>query len=92
MTQGFQILERMEPALLKKKVYIVASRGRDPQKPSSRIVGGVTEQRLEINKRGITNTITSVQKDNYVLEIRSETTRKLHGIGEARESQPGQGL
>lgn len=47
---------------------IVASRGRNPQNPSDRTVGSPTEQRLEINKNGTSNTITTVQKDNYVLE------------------------
>ena len=30
--------------------------------------GKETEQRLEINKEGTTNTITTVQKDNYIIE------------------------
>ncbi len=47
---------------------IVASRGRNPENPSDRTSGIHTEQRLEPNSRGITNTITTVQKDNYVLE------------------------
>lgn len=38
------------------KVIIVASRGRGPR----------NEQRLEPRKDGMTNTITSVQKDNYL--------------------------
>lgn len=46
--------------------FIVASRGRNPENPSSRETGIHTEQRLEPNTKGITNTITSVQKDNYV--------------------------
>ena len=45
---------------------IVASRGRNPDNPSDRSVGQKLEQRLEPNRQGITNTITSVQKDNYV--------------------------
>jgi DNA (cytosine-5)-methyltransferase 1 len=47
---------------------IAASRGRNPQNPSDRTVGSPTEQRLEINKNGTSNTITTVQKDNYVVE------------------------
>ena len=47
---------------------IGASRGRNPKNPSSRIPGEPTEQRLEINTKGISNTITTVQKDNYVIE------------------------
>ena len=44
-----------------------ASRGRNPENPSDRTVGTPTEQRLEINETGCSNTLTSVQKDNYVL-------------------------
>ena len=47
---------------------IVASRGRNPNNPSDRSKGQKLEQRLEPNRQGITNTITSVQKDNYVAE------------------------
>ena len=50
------------------KKAIVASRGRDPNNPSDRTVGGPREQRLEINKKGVANTLTSFQKDNLVLE------------------------
>ena len=48
--------------------FIVASRGRNPENPSDRTVGVHTEQRLEPNFSGCTNTLTSVQKDNYVAE------------------------
>ena len=51
-----------------KGVVIAASRGRNPENPSDRTVGSPTEQRLEINKQGTSNTITTVQKDNYVVE------------------------
>lgn len=47
---------------------IVASRGRNPSNPSDRTVGSPTEQRLEPNSQGITNTLTTIQKDNLVLE------------------------
>ena len=47
---------------------IVASRERNPDNPSDRTTGSPTEQGLEVNKQGISNTITSVQKDNLVLE------------------------
>lgn len=47
---------------------IVSSRGRNPENPSDRSAGQKLEQRLEPNRQGITNTITSVQKDNYVAE------------------------
>lgn len=45
-----------------------ASRGRNPENPSDRTAGIPTEQRLEINNTGCSNTLTSVQKDNYVVE------------------------
>ena len=45
-----------------------ASRGRNPENPSDRTTGSPTEQRLELNETGCSNTLTSVQKDNYVLE------------------------
>jgi site-specific DNA-cytosine methylase len=47
---------------------IVASRGRNPENPSDRKQGIELEQRLEPNSEGICNTLTSVQKDNLVLE------------------------
>jgi len=47
---------------------IVASRGRNRDNPSDRTPGNDVEQRLEPNSRGIANTLTSVQKDNMVLE------------------------
>ena len=47
---------------------ICASRGRNPENPSSRKAGEHTEQRLEVNTSGCSNTLTTVQKDNYILE------------------------
>ena len=41
---------------------IGASRGRNPENTKT------IEQRLEINQEGTSNTLTSVQKDNYVVE------------------------
>ena len=59
---------------------IGASRGRNPENPSSRIPGEPTEQRLEINTKGTSNTITTVQKDNYAIQtdfrIRKLTPRE----------------
>ena len=45
-----------------------ASRGRNPLNPSDRTSGIHLEQRLEVNTDGVSNTITTVQKDNYVIE------------------------
>jgi DNA (cytosine-5)-methyltransferase 1 len=47
---------------------IVSMRGRNPDNPSDRTVGSPTEQRLEPNSQGLCNTLTSVQKDNLVME------------------------
>ena len=49
-------------------VKIAAMRGRNPENPSDRTVGAPTEQRLEVNENGTSNTLTSVGKDNLVLE------------------------
>ena len=74
--------------------FIVASRGRNPENPSDRTTGAPTEQRLEPNFSGCTNTLTSVQKDNYVCEpqvLRAERTeygkaiRKQYEAGEVDE-------
>ena len=46
---------------------IGASRGRNPENPTSRVTGLPTEQHLEINTAGVSNTLTTVQKDNYVI-------------------------
>lgn len=55
------------------KYYACASRGRDPNNPSDRSSGNPNlEQRLEINWSGYSNTITSVAKDSYVLEVHYE--------------------
>jgi DNA-cytosine methyltransferase len=47
---------------------IVAMRGRNPDNPSDRTAGAPLEQRLEVNGKGLCNALTSVQKDNLVLE------------------------
>ena len=46
----------------------VASRGRNVDNPSRRIAGDDLEQRLEPNRNDCTNTLTSVSKDNYVMQ------------------------
>lgn len=55
---GFKVVEPM----------CAASRGRNPQKPSDRTAGIPTVQRLEINQNGTTNALTTVLKDNYIIE------------------------
>ena len=73
-------------------------RGRNPDDPSERAKSnGKYKQRLEPNRGGVSNTITSVQKDNLVLEyiaqpIRRERTeeekmrRRLYGDNGAKFS------
>lgn len=74
-TQGFEdkprIYDKYAPVLRSERTglkTIVAMRGRNPDNPSDRTVGAPTEQRLEPNSQGICNTLTSVQKDNLVME------------------------
>lgn len=47
---------------------IVAMRGRNPDNPSDRSKCANMEQRLEPNMKGTSNCLTSVQKDNLVME------------------------
>lgn len=56
---------------------IVAMRGRNPDNPSDRTAGNPTEQRLEVNIQGTSNCLTSVQKDNLLLEKPQYRIRKL---------------
>lgn len=55
-----------------KEPFVVVSRGRNIENPSDRTAGKLTEQRLEINKTGCSNTLTSVQKDNYIVQQNSK--------------------
>jgi site-specific DNA-cytosine methylase len=55
---------------------IVAMRGRNPDNPSDRTAGSLTEQRLEVNMQGINNCLTSVQKDNLVIESQVLTPKR----------------
>lgn len=55
---------------------IVAVRGRNPDNPSDRTVGSPTEQRLEVNTQGMSNCLTSVQKDNLVMESQVLTPKR----------------
>jgi DNA (cytosine-5)-methyltransferase 1 len=74
--------EGISPTLSTNKgegIKIGAFRGRNPDKPSDRTTGVQTEQKLEININGTSNTLTSVQKDNVVIEnckIRRLTPRE----------------
>lgn len=50
------------------EVKIGAMRGRNPENPSDRTTGAPTQQMLEINENGTSNCLTSVQKDNLVVD------------------------
>ena len=68
------------PSILEDKT-IVAMRVRNPTNPSDRTPGIELEQTLEVNQNGTTNCLTSVQKDNLVLE----NPVLLGGVGEENE-------
>ena len=55
---------------------IGAMRGRYPENPKSRVAGLPTEQMLEINENGTSNTISTVQKDNLVIQQRGRGFNK----------------
>lgn len=61
----------------KDNMCIVAMRGRNPDNTSDRTEGSPTEQRLEVNMQGTSNCLTSVQKDNLLLEKPQYRIRKL---------------
>lgn len=67
----------IQPKIIDELKTIVAMRGRNPENPSDRTVGAKTEQRLEPNGDGVCNTLTSVQKDNLLLE-----EKKINKIGQ----------
>lgn len=57
------------------ELFIFAMRGRDPNDPSNRTAGTPTEQRSEPNTKGVTNTLTTVQKDNYLYDADGKPCR-----------------
>ena len=76
-----------EPKILESQ--IVAMCGRNPDNPSDRTAGSPTAQRLEPNAQGMCNSLTTVQKDNLVMEkqyrIRKLTPRecgRLMGVSD----------
>lgn len=83
-----------EPMIVDK--HIVAMRGRNPDNPSDRTAGSPTEQRLEVNMQDTSNCLTSVQKDNLVMESQVLTPkrteygkqiRKAYESGQIQESR-----
>lgn len=58
-------------------VLVVREVGRNPDKPTSRKKGLPLEQRLEIKeKEGLVGTLTTVQKDNMLLEYNATKENK----------------
>ena len=55
---------------------ICSSRGRPIDNPNSRKPGQKMSQRLEINTSGCSNCLTTVQKDNWVIEPRVLTKQR----------------
>ena len=58
---------------------ICASRGRNPDNPGDRTTGAPNEQRLEVNSKGISNTLTTVQKDNLIIEPKIKNIGSING-------------
>ena len=65
----------------KDNMCIVAMRGRNPNNPSGRTAGSLTEQRLEVNMQGTSNCLTSVQKDNLLLENNIQKVGQISSNG-----------
>ncbi len=59
------------------QAVIGAMRGRNPDNPSDRSKGAPLKQTLEINTDGVSNTLTRVQKDNYVLGYSRDAKGKV---------------
>lgn len=66
-----------------------ASRGRNPNNPSDRSVGTHHEQRLELNRNGTCNTLTTVQKDNLIVE--PKIIQVMHAAKERNFTNPQSG-
>lgn len=70
----------LQPKILEEQ-HIVAMRSRNPDNPSDRTVGSPTEQRLEVNMQGTSNCLTSVQKDNLLLENNIQKVGQISSNG-----------
>lgn len=65
---GKQVAQTLDCAC-SQAVMIGAMRGRNQENPLSRESGLSTRQQLEINENGTSNTLTSVSKDNLVIQL-----------------------
>lgn len=69
---------------------IAAMRGRNPDNPSDRTADSPTEQRLEIGSEETSNTLTTVQKDNLVVEPTFIERALTDSNGETMSFDPNQ--
>ena len=56
---------------------VCASRGRYIDNPNSRVSGLPTQQFLELNPNDTSNALTTVQKDNYIIEWVTQEAKRL---------------
>lgn len=63
------IVSSIDRTAITDNFIIGAMRGRNPNNPNQRIVGQEHTQMLEINKNGVSNTLSTVQKDNLVIQL-----------------------
>ena len=55
---------------------VCASRGRNLENPTDRTPGQKLEQTIEINTNGVSNTLTTFQKDNYVIDAEPQVLKR----------------
>jgi DNA (cytosine-5)-methyltransferase 1 len=67
------------------QAVIAAMRGRNPDNPSDRSKGAPLKQTLEINNEGVSNALTRVQKDNYVVSGTLRTHKDGRGFREIKD-------
>lgn len=87
ISEKYYLKQRIIDSFLKSYVpkdddaFVVASRGRNLDNPSDRSKGAKLTQRLEPNKEGLSNTLTTVDKDNYVCDGRIIEAGSLNYYG-----------
>lgn len=83
---GKEVAQTLDTAC-NQAVMIGAIRGRNPDNPKSRESGLPTQQMLEINESGVSNALTTVQKDNVVVSI-LDNSHKNEGVREYFNESP----
>ena len=87
ISEKYYLKQRIIDSFLKSYVpkdddaFVVASRGRNPDNPNDRSKGAKLTQRLEPNKEGLSNTLTTVDKGNYVCDGRIIEAGNLNYYG-----------